>query len=95
MNRRSLIKCILGLAAAPKILTELDFKPPIVAGHTTNLFKDLVLTVPDYMPRLLEKYGSNSWIGLSAEQFNEGFNKAQLAYLQDKLQTNGNETKNT
>lgn len=31
MNRRSLIKCILGLAAAPKILAELDFNPPIVA----------------------------------------------------------------
>lgn len=28
MNRRSVIRCILGLAAAPKILAELDFKPP-------------------------------------------------------------------
>lgn len=39
MNRRSLIKCILGVAAAPKILAELDFNPPMVAatmkGETT------------------------------------------------------------
>lgn len=31
MHRRSLIKCILGLVAAPKILAEMNFKPPIVA----------------------------------------------------------------
>lgn len=42
MNRRSLIKCILGLAAAPKILAELDFKPPIVANPA---FKGLIPTI--------------------------------------------------
>lgn len=31
MNRRSIIKCILGLAASPKVLSELDFRPPLMA----------------------------------------------------------------
>lgn len=63
MHRRSLIKCILGLAAAPKILAEIDFNPPAVAkGVTTSLFKDLNFMVPDYMPRLMEKYGNTSWM---------------------------------
>jgi hypothetical protein len=36
MNRRFLIKGILTLVAAPKILSEIDFKPPLVmkAGAT-------------------------------------------------------------
>lgn len=92
MNRRSLIKCILGLTAAPKILAELDFKPPVIAGPTTNLFNDLVFTVPDYMPRLMEKYGNTS-CGLTAEQFQNTMNKAQLSYFETKLHIGNSQTK--
>lgn len=69
MHRRSLIKCILGLTAAPKILAEMDFKPPIVANQK---FKGIIptllsqeYTVIDYKPgnftlkdfnELVEKY---------------------------------------
>ena len=93
MNRRSLIKSILGLAAAPKILAEINFNPPMVAkGATTSLFKDLIFVVPDYMPKLIEKYGNTSW-GLTADQFQNTWNKAQLEYF-EKLKSNGNENKN-
>lgn len=97
MHRRSLIKCILGLAAAPKVLAEMEFKPPIVAktGMTTNLFNDLNFVVPDYMSKMIEKYGSTSWAEFSPYAFNEEFNKSQLASFEDKLQTHGNQTKNT
>lgn len=89
MHRRSLIKCILGLAAAPKVLAEMDFKPPIVAAPTANLFKDLVLTVPDYMPKLLEKYSNTNWEWFSLQSGNWELVK------DEKLQLHGNETKNT
>jgi len=45
MNRRSLIKCILGLAAAPKILAELDFNPPLVAVEKEVGFIGLIPTI--------------------------------------------------
>ncbi len=93
MNRRYLIKSILGLTVAPKILAEIDFNPPMAAATTSNLFKDLNIMIPDYMPRLLEKYGSTSW-ALTADQFESTWNKAQLSYI-DKLQNNGTETENS
>lgn len=60
MHRRSLIKCILGLAAAPKILAELDFEPPVVAntGLTRSLIGDLQLLTPQYYKSFIDKYGS-------------------------------------
>lgn len=58
MNRRSVIRCILGLAAAPKILAELDFKPPIVAQSTAALFRDLNFVIPQYYKTYVEKYGN-------------------------------------
>jgi len=44
MNRRSLIKSILALAAAPKILAEMDFTPPLkpkTYNVTGTLLSDL------------------------------------------------------
>ena len=71
----------------------MDFNPPVVAkGATANLFNDLVFRVPDYMSKLMEKYGNTSW-ALTAEQLQNTWNKAQLEYL-DKLKSNGNENKN-
>lgn len=63
MNRQSFLKCLLGIAASPKIISEIDFEPPLVSklGATTSLFNDLIFVVPDYMPQLIEKYGNTSW----------------------------------
>jgi hypothetical protein len=63
MKRRSLIKSILTLAAAPKILSKIDFKPTLVAkmGATTTLFNDLNFVIPDYLPKLLKKYGNDEF----------------------------------
>ena len=68
MNRRSVIRCILGLTAAPKILAEINLNPKTcTVGPTTKLFSELNFAVPDYMPRLIEKYGSTSWMSFSDE----------------------------
>lgn len=60
MHRRFLIKCILGLAASPKILAELDFKPPVVANTalTRSLVGDLQLLTPQFYKSYIDKYGS-------------------------------------
>lgn len=64
MNRRSLIKCILGLAATPKILAEVDFKLPIAAapGLTKSLIEDLQLLTPQYYNSYTKKYGSHDFM---------------------------------
>jgi len=62
MNRRSVIRSILGLAIAPKILAEIDFKPVVASPASASLFKDLYFAVPDYLPRLMEKYGNSSFM---------------------------------
>lgn len=63
MQRRSLIKCILGLAAAPKILAEMDLKPPMVpqVGATASLFKDLQFVTPQFMGEMIKKYGNENF----------------------------------
>jgi hypothetical protein len=63
MNRRSLIKSLFTIAVAPKILTELNLDVPKVANQqlTKSLFTDLHLLVPDYMTKLIEKYGNTNW----------------------------------
>jgi len=94
MNRRYLIKSILGLAAAPKILAEMNFEPPITPKPllTKSLIKDMQLITPQYYKGIVEKYGNENW-ALTAEQFQSTWNKAQRE-LFDKLQSNGNENKN-
>jgi len=69
MDRRSLIKSILGLAAAPKILAEINFNPPIAAAPvaTKGLFSDLQLLTPQYYNTLVEKYGNTNYTGLIEE----------------------------
>lgn len=64
MNRRSVIRSILGLAVAPKILAEIDFKPVIAPAAMTHLFKDLQFVIPDWVPRIIEKYGNNDFIAI-------------------------------
>lgn len=48
------------MAVAPDIISRLEIKPPLVS-NTTYLFRDLCFVVPDYMPKLIEKYGNTSW----------------------------------
>jgi hypothetical protein len=48
---------------APKVLAELNLETPLVANSqsTKALFNDLIFLVPDYMPKLIEKYGNTNW----------------------------------
>lgn len=69
MNRRSVIRSILGLAVAPKILAEIDFKPMASKAVTASLFQDLQFVIPDYLPKLIEKYGNTSWAEFNSIQF--------------------------
>lgn len=48
------------MVVAPDIISQLEIKPPVVS-NTTSLFKDLCFVVPDYIPKLIEKYGNTSW----------------------------------
>lgn len=52
------------VAVAPKILAELNIEAPMVAKaeSTSLLFSQLNLLIPDYMPKFIEKYGSDNWI---------------------------------
>lgn len=63
MNRRSLIKSLFTIAVAPKILAELNLEVPMIAKPqlTKSLFNDLNLLVPDYMTKMIEKYGNTNW----------------------------------
>lgn len=63
MTRQSFLKCLLGLAASPEIVSEIDFEPPLVSkvGPTATLFSQLNFVMPDYLPKLIEKYGNVSW----------------------------------
>lgn len=66
MNRRSVIRCILGLAAAPKILAEVDFKPLVIptTGATKSLMADLQLLTPQFYKTMVEKYGDANFTTL-------------------------------
>lgn len=59
-----------------------------------QLVADLSFVTPDYIKNMTEKYGNQNW-ALTADQFQSDWNKAQSAYIENKLQTNGNETKST
>lgn len=61
MNRRSVIRCILGLAVAPKILAEINLAP-VTPVTTASFFNDLNFSVPDYLPQILKKYGSTDFV---------------------------------
>ena len=66
MNRRSVIRCILGLAAAPKILAEVDFKPLVIptTGATKSLMADFQLLTPQFYKTMVEKYGNTNFTTL-------------------------------
>ena len=62
MNRSSFLKSLFVLVASPKMLVELKAapKPVIKAG----IFNDLTFVIPDYIPKLMEKYGSRMCGGI-------------------------------
>lgn len=63
MKRGGFLKSIAMLAVAPEIIAKMEFKPPLISsGATTGLFNDLHFIVPDYLPKLIEKYGNTNWV---------------------------------
>lgn len=70
MDRRSVIKSLFTLALAPKIITEIEFKPPVVypvLGRNATLFNNLQLLNPRWMPAIIEKYGNDDFVSLMNE----------------------------
>lgn len=101
MHRRSLIKCILGLAAAPKILAEMEFAPPIVPQPllTKSLFRDMQLLTPQFYNSYLEKYGDMNYTQLMSS-LSSGIKTEHPEYFwfenrSQKIESNGNETKSS
>jgi len=60
MNRGSFLRQIVMIVVAPDIITQLQVKPPGVP-NTRNLLQNMNFIVPDYMPKLIEKYGNINW----------------------------------
>lgn len=82
MNRRSVIRCILGLAAAPKILAEMDFKPPLITYFSDTTFDGIFKWIDS---------NANSY-SLTPYEFQDTWNKAQLSYFEDIIQKYGNQS---
>lgn len=61
MNRSSFLKTLFILAASPKVLAVISRKPKV---STTSLFQDLNFVIPEYIPKLCEKYGDVSFYEL-------------------------------
>lgn len=65
MDRSSFLKSLFVLVASPKLLAELKTAPkPVI---TPGIFNDLQFVIPDYMPKLMEKYGDKSFYALMKE----------------------------
>lgn len=62
MNRRSLIKSLFTISVAPKIVAELDIKPPMVSPVTppVGLVSQLQFVNPSWLPELITKYGQDT-----------------------------------
>lgn len=58
MNRSTFLKSLFILAASPKVLAEISRKPKV---STAGLFNDLNFVIPEYIPKLCEKYGDVSF----------------------------------
>lgn len=65
MERKSFIRSLLALAAAPQIIAELNIPAPakpLPAGATVSLFRDLQLLTPKYYHDFMAKYGHESFV---------------------------------
>lgn len=49
------------LAAAPKIISEIDLSPVKALHPNAALFNDLNFVIPDYIPSLMAKYGNDNY----------------------------------
>lgn len=68
MNRKGFLKSIAMLAVAPKIISEMEFKPPIVQPMVTKgLVSDLQLLTPQFYKVMAEKYGDTDFTFLMNE----------------------------
>ena len=64
MKRSSFIKSLLVMAIAPKTIAEVVKTipaPPLVSAGTSSLFNDLNLLAPQYLPKMMEKYGNSDF----------------------------------
>ncbi len=59
MDRSSFIKSLFVVAAAPKIIGELNLTP--VKPVTSVLFNDMHFMIPDYLPTIIKKYGNEDY----------------------------------
>lgn len=59
MDRGSFIRSLFVVAAAPKIIGEIDLSPKVFP--TTSLFNDLNLLIPEYQTALIAKYGNENY----------------------------------
>lgn len=63
MDRKSFLRSIVLLAVAPKIIAEMDYKPPMKAPSLNGqIVKDLQLLTPAYYKSFVEKYGNDDFI---------------------------------
>jgi hypothetical protein len=65
MNRSSFLKSLFVLAASPKVLAELQTQPKIVMNP--GIFNDLRFVIPEWIPELCKKYGSENFHQLVGE----------------------------
>lgn len=61
MNRKGFLRSIVMVAAAPDLVSQLEIKPPAIP-NTTKMLNQLNFMIPDYLPALIKKYGSTSWM---------------------------------
>lgn len=59
MNRKGFLRSIVMIAVAPDLISQLELRPPVVS-NTRGLFSDIKFMVPEYLPKLMEKYGNVS-----------------------------------
>lgn len=79
MKRSSFIKSLIGLASVPKIAAGIA---PLSIGeqptlplykdynYSGNLFTDLDMAIPDWIPQMIAKYGNDNY-----DSINEMLNK--------------------
>lgn len=59
MDRKGFLRSIVMIVSAPDIISQMELKPPVVS-NTVTLFRDMNFMVPDYLPKLMEKYGNDN-----------------------------------
>lgn len=88
MERKSFIRSLLTLAAAPKLIAKLNIPmkaAPLPVGGNAALFGDLQLLTPNYYTAYFTKYGDQSFVDVMNAMAIEHplFPSATVAELKD------------